>query len=89
MNPLTIEGFQRWLWILWGVILFSGLLYARRFPVRRSFSWLFTCTFLILPLAVDLTPRTLIYVEVVVAAVFIYGLYLMFRKHTGDPNTPR
>lgn len=89
MNPMTVDGFQRWLWVLWGVTLVCSLLYARRYPIRRSFGWFFACAFLILPVAVNLSQRSLIYVEVMVAAVFVYGLYLLFKPYRGDPNTPQ
>lgn len=88
MNPMTIDGFQHWLWALWGIALISSLVYARRYPIRRSFGWFFACAFLILPVGVNLSQRSLIYVEVMVAAVFIYGMYLLFKPYHGDPNTP-
>lgn len=55
MNPMTIDGFQHWLWALWGIALISSLVYARRYPIRRSFGWFFACAFLILPVGVNLS----------------------------------
>ena len=89
MIPLTVEGFQRWLWILCAVALVCSLVYARRYPVRRSFAWFFTCAFVIPPVVVNLTQRMLPYAAVITLAVFAYGMYLMFKPYYGDPNTPR